>query len=239
MVASRDELRSRPRALPPREVKLSSGGHAVFPVDPISVDDMPGTWIAASDAGLVLTLLNGNPSPPVDLPPKDALQSRGTLIPNLIDQPDAHSAIKALISVAFDCFAPFRLIAVDSSIIIDAIWDRSELTVSHHRLKPICFASSGLGDELVQVRLPLFAQLCNNRQMSPEAQDEFHAHRWPDRPHLSVMMERDDARTVSVTSVDVDQSGVTLRYTDLFDAVPIVTEHHLPAPARLTSVRSA
>ena len=43
-------------------------------------------------------------------------------------------------------------------------------------------------------------------------QAAFHPHGWPDRPHLSVCMGRQDARTVSHTLVSLSPDQVALRY---------------------------
>ena len=43
-------------------------------------------------------------------------------------------------------------------------------------------------------------------------QEAFHRHRWPDRPHLSVCMDRQDARTVSHTVVSLGPDRITLAY---------------------------
>jgi hypothetical protein len=44
------------------------------------------------------------------------------------------------------------------------------------------------------------------------AQDAFHRHRWPDHPHLSVNMERADARTVSHAVIDLGPAAATFAY---------------------------
>ncbi len=65
LVSNRDELRTRPPCEAPKVRTLESGARAIWPADRLA----GGTWIAASDRGLALTLLNGNPADPVALPP--------------------------------------------------------------------------------------------------------------------------------------------------------------------------
>jgi len=91
----------------------------------------------------------------------------------------------------------------------------------------VCLVSSGLGDTLVRPRLELFDQEVLNPGVTPARQDAYHAHRWPDRPEISVAMERAAARTVSRTIVEVVPARVTMRY------IPIGGE-----PAELTLTRS-
>jgi len=58
----------------------------------------------------------------------------------------------------------------------------------------------------------LFARQVIGVGSSASAQDAFHTHQWPDRPEISVFMERSDARTVSRTRVEVGPRAVTMRY---------------------------
>jgi hypothetical protein len=56
------------------------------------------------------------------------------------------------------------------------------------------------------------------RDPTARAQDAFHAHRWEGRGAESVDMAREDARTVSVTTVEVgwgdEASTARVRYVD-------------------------
>ena len=53
LVSNRDELRTRPHAQPPSLQRTPGGGEGLWPVDA----GAGGTWIAATRAGLALTLL--------------------------------------------------------------------------------------------------------------------------------------------------------------------------------------
>lgn len=198
LVTSRDEQRSRPRAHPPQTRVL--GGRAVLaPTDTLA----GGTWVAVSDAGVALSLLNLNPVPAPVLPPTGSLRSRGAVIPLLIASPTASDAIDHLSRLDLRAFAPFRLVAADSSGVIDARWNRAGLHIARHALEPMCFVSSALGDHLVAPRLDLFDLFLRDMGPTPAMQDAYHKHHWPHRPEISVAMSRSDARTVSVTTVEV------------------------------------
>lgn len=203
---NRDEEHSRPAAIPPRWRALLGGSRAIWPTDPKG----GGTWIGARQDGHVFCLLNYNlrPAPPA---PPHAI-SRGRIIPTLVEHANADAAISTLSAMELDRFAPFRLVIVapdapsrawrGGSRVHELRWNGVQLD----RLPPIspaaCFVSSGLGDQSVAPRLELFGA-----RVAPAAssrvQDEFHAHSWPDRPAESVMMHRTDARTVSITTVEV------------------------------------
>jgi len=173
-----------------------------------------GTWIAAAEHGLALCLLNLNLEPPPDLRGMRGLKSRGLVIPALIGAADVTEAVRRLERLSLKSFAPFRLVAVtaqgDELVIAEARWDRKQIEVNVHTGGPACFVSSGLGDSLVADRIGLFDRMvasgASNESIG-ERQDEYHRHTWPDRPELSVLMSRTDARTVSVTTIEAMPDG--------------------------------
>ncbi len=200
LVTNRDEARWRPVAEPP---VLHAVGEraAIWPIDPLA----EGTWVGVNDAGLLLSILNGNPHPPPRLPSRSELISRGRLIPRLLEEDAAEDAFARLErDFDLDAFAPFRLVAVDENGVHSAVWDRERSLRPQRPSACACFVSSGLGDHLVAPRIELFNRFFKNQQApTPAEQDAFHAHRWPERPELSVRMSRPDARTVSRTTVEV------------------------------------
>ncbi|MBC7773530.1 MAG: hypothetical protein H7210_13625, partial [Pyrinomonadaceae bacterium] len=151
-MTNRDELRTRPMAMPPQWHDLTIGAdwgtrllggnvglaRAVYPVDPAG----GGTWIASAPSGLVLCILNANPIPPGVLPPSNTLLSRGVIIPRLMSAAAgmagqaALDVMKLLDGFELARFAPFRLIGVSMSarpgqqgfVVIEASWNRAELT---------------------------------------------------------------------------------------------------------------
>ena len=203
LVTNRDESPGRPAAtLPVWHEGVGGKTRAIWPTDGLA----GGTWVAAGEHGLALTLLNGNLGTRAILPDPTRRQSRGILIPRLIGSPDALTAHKALSGFELDRFEPFRLVAADATAglrIVESFWDGCSLQTTDLGPGPACFASSGLGDEQVQPRIPLFAELVVAAGATPAAQDRFHRHQWPDRPEISVLMERAEARTVSITRVEV------------------------------------
>jgi uncharacterized protein with NRDE domain len=205
---NRDESRDRPAALPPVRRRFGRR-EAVLPIDPHS----EGTWIGANDAGLILALLNGNPPHPVR---QRAARSRGHIVPESLccDSPaDALDRFERLLQPSD--FAPFRLVVLGRGLVADIRWDGQQSMVSSRLLggTPVLFTSSGLGDHLVEApRRELFEMLFENAHDPVAAQDAFHAHRWPGREHLSVSMERADARTVSRSLIVRDERAVQFEY---------------------------
>lgn len=208
VVHSRDELRSRSPALPPAWRTLGSGRRALWPTDP----DAGGTWVAVRDDGLVLALLNRN-IPPNGRPAPT--RSRGGLIPALIDLDDAGAVSQGLAGLDLAGTAPFRLLTAEPGGPVRlATWDGLWLAQAGVLAPPLCLASSGLGDERVRGRLPLFERLVAS-DPTPGAQDAFHRHRWDDAPELSVLMSRRDARTVSITTIEPEPAGPAMRVEPL------------------------
>jgi hypothetical protein len=187
VACNRDERHDRAAALVPR-VRRFGDNLAAMPIDPVS----DGTWVAVSDAGIVMALLNVNQ---LAKPTDSVLFSRGRIIPTLLHAESFRHAQGLAGRIESDQFHPFRLVIADC-----------------HQREPLMFTSSSLGDHLVErPRQALFEQFMSHA-MTSLRQDEFHRHRWPDRPHLSVNMIRSDAQTVSYTTIDLTSDHAVLRY---------------------------
>lgn len=205
---NRDEQRTRPAALPP-VAKRFGRRTAILPTDPAS----GGTWVAVNDAGLALALLNANPVHRADRPKPP--RSRGEIIPHLAAADSPAAALALADGLRLPEYAPFRLALVGQGVVAVVRWDGRERMVTSTLLGgPRMLTSSGLGDHLVEgVRRELFGDLLGGPPESwPAAQAAFHRHRWPGREHLSVNMCRADARTCSVTTIDLTASDVALAY---------------------------
>jgi hypothetical protein len=208
LACNRDELRSRPAALPPR-IERFGPRLAILPVDPTS----GGTWVAVNDAGLALTLLNVN-SRTAFAGSQVVPLSRGNIIPALLhaDTPLAASSALALDAAQY---APFRLVLVNWREAVEVHSDGARIRLVWRTVltSPQLFTSSGLGDQAVEgPRRRLFGEFFDRPGDRFAQQEAFHRHRWPDRPHLSVCMDRQDARTVSHTVVSLGPDRLTLAY---------------------------
>ena len=209
MACNRDERHARPAALPP-EVREIGSRRVILPIDPAS----DGTWVAVNDAGLAATVLNVNLGPEGAA---DARQrrSRGTLIPPLMGCASVVEADRLCAAIDPREYAPFRLILVDRTRVVHYRSDGESIervcaTLHNH---PSLYTSSGLGDALVEgPRRALFETMFSSNDQSAAIQDAFHRHAWSDRRHLSVCMDRADARTVSHTVVEIRPDGVRMTY---------------------------
>jgi hypothetical protein len=209
---NRDEQRTRSTALPP-QVHCFGGRRSILPIDPVS----GGTWIGVNDAGLALALLN------VNLPARScpetsqgaARRSRGQLIPRLLHCNSLSDLAIHVHELSLTNYPPFRLVVLGNGAVVEFAWNGCQLReVTHAVDVPLMFASSGLGDHLVEgPRRTLFDSMFIPDGDWSRRQVEFHRHSWPMRAHLSVCMTRTDACTVSCTTITLDDSAAVMSYS--------------------------
>lgn len=213
IACNRDESRLRPRALPP-ELRALGPRRALMPIDPAG----GGTWIAASDAGLALVLMNVYVRPITSWPPpqrKTPSVSRGTIIPEVAAAAGLDEALERARSLDLARFEPFRLIMVDLERRAEVEWSDGQFKVMPPArvAEPWFCTSSGMGDAVVAApRRRLFAESFTAEADWQAAQDAFHRYQWPDRPEASVWMTRPEARTVSLTVVELGPRAARMSY---------------------------
>ncbi len=209
LVSNRDEGRDRPEAIPEQWHQLTGGVRAIWPTDPQG----GGTWIAATDRGLALTLLNVNNHWGIV-----GEASRGMVIPAVADAGSAAEALERAAGLDLRRFSPFRLVAADALTgfaVGDLRWDGRGADLTWYESGPVAFASSGLGDGVVEPRLGVFERLVKPNPTF-EAQDRFHAYGWDPLKHdrrawaESVLMSRAGARTVSVSVIEIEGRAAAL-----------------------------
>lgn len=204
---NRDERRSRPPALPPRQ-HIYDGRTATHPIDPLG----GGTWIAVSSAGLVFALLNGYS----ESANTGAMKSRGLIIPSLLSADTLDDATRRVEAIEAAAFLSFRLVIVGDDGEREAVSDGRRLDVRDVREGAAWMrSSSSVRPEVVLPhRRGLFQQACAPPP-SAAAQDRFHLTRDAADAALGVLMERPDARTVSVTTVEVFATHARMLYRPL------------------------
>ncbi|MEO0477342.1 MAG: NRDE family protein [Planctomycetota bacterium] len=207
MACSRDESHGRAPAQSPTRSD-HDGVRALMPIDPSS----GGTWVGVNEHGLALTLLNYN----LPEPPTGRDRSRGDVIPVLLGAHRIHEVVQMIESIERERMMPFRVVGCDGESVL--LWRSTEpverVVVDPFDGEPAMWTSSGLGDHLVEgPRRELFDGWFSDEATSRlDEQLTFHRHQWPGREHLSVCMHRDDARTVSYTTVDVGADRISMVY---------------------------
>ena len=217
VVFNRDERRTRAAALLP-EVQEYGDVRVARPIDP----DGAGTWIAATSKGLVFALLNESEAP-APHPAGQPHESRGLVIPSLAETGSLDEVVARMSRRPVGLCRPYRLLAIADQGIVEVIERRerhimrSELTARFIRT-----SSTVAPAETCRRRTALFDSLVLTS--SAASQDGFHRHRWPDDLSSSVLMERQDARTVSLTTVEAFASGFRLTYRPWPSGTTGVTE---------------
>lgn len=213
LVCNRDEAVSRAVAIAPQRHDLGSTS-AVFPIDP----DSGGTWIGVNDNSLVMAILNRSTAQHIKQRSSD-LRSRGAIIPALLQHNSVPAAIRAAGEMEPTDFAPFQLVVIQGHTVSIVNWDGTlQATKDVVMTAPLLFTSSSFGDKPVEPpRRRLFVTSVINAPDSwLEGQWRFHRHRWPDRPDISVRMQRPGTRTVSRSAIDVSALRSTFEYEPLF-----------------------
>jgi hypothetical protein len=220
LLCNRDERRARPPALPP-QVHALGRRRAIFPVDPQG----GGTWVGVNDSGLMVALLNVHRI--TGASGRAPRQSRGLVVSELLRcraLTDVAAAVENLDSSAFE---PFRVVIVHGAdVAVATSLGSSPIDCSIRPLPaPRLFTSSSLGDDLVgPPRQRLFERMVTRSASGwLGGQACFHDHQWSRRPEISVRMERNDALTVSRTTIDITERGPRLLYE---------------APLKSTSIRA-
>ncbi|MBX7165901.1 MAG: NRDE family protein [Pirellulales bacterium] len=210
VVCNRDELRSRAIAQPPA-MHVVVGRRTAFPRDP----DSGGTWIAITDAGLCLVLLNVNDQACASQGSAPPSRSRGTIVPGVCRAASLDEAVARASALDFPKFAPFRLLLIDRSRYAECAWNGTGMQIRYPALLdgPLMYTSSSLGDSLVEApRRAWFDSCFCSAANWRRRQIEFHLTAWPGDEARSVWMTRADALTVSQTTVDLGAAKLRMAY---------------------------
>ena len=205
---NRDELLTRPVALPPR-VFERSGIEMVYPREPSG-----GAWIACNSQGNLLALLNWNGSESHNLGEKR--RTRGLVIPHLIGLPDLSTTDSHFQQMNLDGLFSFRLIGVFRSekVINEWRWDgtaKKFLRLSWARKH---WFSSSLSDSLAEKER---GRACEAVAGGPAAGSNgwlcrLHRSHVPGPGSFSVCVHRQDAATVSYTEVRCGATQISMDY---------------------------
>ncbi len=188
----------------------------LYPLDPPS----DGTWIGVNDQGLVACLMNQHPQ---GWQRPEKLQSRGLLVPEALRAGSVAEALDRVAAMDQASRAPYMLVVVAPGQAPHSLrWDGQRLRRSIYNDQVLCLSSSSFESSQVQSKrealfdLMLHAAGANSAQLSTETlvavQDAFHRSQDPVPGPYAVWMTRDDARTVSVSSVFVGHERSTFKY---------------------------
>ena len=207
---NRDELFSRPRALPPK-VFVKGAMEMVYPREPSG-----GTWIACNNQGNLLALLNWNGSLSHNLGEKR--RTRGLVIRELAGEPDLPATDSAFRRMNLHGVFPFRLIGVFRSekIVNEWRWDGTVKQLLRLPWARKHWFSSSLSDSLAEKER---RRACEAVAGEPAAGSNdwirrLHRSHVPGPGPFSVCVHRQDAATVSYTEVRCGGTQILMDYLD-------------------------
>ncbi|MBU2976841.1 NRDE family protein [Alteromonas sp. C1M14] len=190
---SRDEQRVRQQALAP-ETFLIDGVKCTMPIDP----EGNGTWIAVNEYGIAICLLNYYQGDK----PEGTLISRGALVKHLASVTSYSEAKARLNNYPLQHTAPFSMVLLCRDSVSPKVqrwvWDGRDLSVGD--VAPPLVSAAKYFDEAYNYRKQLFDDLTKKlprNEIGPRFHRSFNTH----SPFLSPLMVREDARTVSITTV--------------------------------------
>lgn len=207
LYCNRDELRTRPPALPPQRHD-EGGARFLAPTD----GQAGGTWIAVNAHGLSLCLLNDYASKPPN--PEDDFTSRGLLVKDLVRATDMVMLVKRWPEHDLRQYRPFKLLALaPSQHALLFGWNGDVPSVKQDAVRPPLCSSSFDDLGAARSRADLLHTMAARTDLEPrKRQLQFHQSHRPARGPYSVCMHRPDAVTVSLTVVEVDPATVSMAY---------------------------
>lgn len=196
LAMNRDERLTRGEATPPSQVDLG-GTTAVYPRDGAG-----GTWVAANNHGIALTLLNWNDVPQ---PSSEKVRSRGGVIPALIGLVSQDRVQEALRQLDLQDIWPFRLVGVfpAEKRMNEWRWNQQRLESQRHEWKPRHWFSSSLSDEQASAQR---GAVCDNAWKEPDAGSvpwlrRLHASHANGPGPFSLCVHRESVKTLSYTEI--------------------------------------
>lgn len=205
---NRDELRTRPPALPPT-IYTASELSVVYPREPSG-----GTWIGANSRGTLLALLNWYSMQAGKLPEKS--RSRGEIVPLALQSPDAPGTDNKLRRLNLAGIYPFRLFGFfpNEKQIREWCWDTRNLTGKSHLWGRRHWFSSSWSDELAgEQRGMACAEAWKGDPVDKSAWlRKLHATHVPAPGPFSICVHREDAATLSYTEVKWEHGELQMRY---------------------------
>jgi len=205
---NRDELLSRPQALPPK-VSQQHSVEIVYPRESAG-----GTWIACNAQGNLVALLNWNcgESPYVG----EKRRTRGLVIPELIGEPDLSATDSHYRHMNLDGLFPFRLVGVfwREQTINEWRWDGAASRKFEIPWARKHWFSSSLSDSSAEKER---GRECAAAASQPAIGSKgwlrsLHRSHIPEPGPFSVCVHRPDAATVSYTEVRCHGSLISMDY---------------------------
>jgi hypothetical protein len=210
LAMNRDERPTRARGLPPvrsvvRDVPV------LMPTDP----DAGGTWVSVNGIGLSLALLNRYGESPRD--PGATFTSRGLLIREMACFGNPSEVESDLKRRPLERYRPFTLVVMARGgrpQVFD--WNGLRLAGSLVRRPGLVRASSGSDQaEAERVRGGLVRTAAAEQGgLTAATLERLHRSHFPEKGAISICMHRQEANTVSLSLITVNENDISIFYVD-------------------------
>jgi uncharacterized protein with NRDE domain len=218
---NRDECLQRQAAQPPA-VQNVNGIQTIYPIDP----EGGGTWLGVNTQGVALCMLNFYEQENLDpTPPATRFISRGQLLLDLLSSSSVDEISAQLIRKDLEPYRPFHFLLLSSREQNQWTWDSRTLSSRQLQAEDKPLTTSSLQPDKV------FAWRRNRFRQTVHSLNDaraYHYHQEPEAKEFSVRMEREYARTVSISEIRIDPRGIQFTYDDLIS--PPSRSRLKPAP---------
>jgi len=211
LTSNRDEKESREIANAPQNV-VHHHINIVYPQDPKA----KGTWIAVSENGFTLCLLNGGFVYHASKPPYK--KSRGIV---LLDFYKYNNVNQFVVNYDFKGIEPFTMVIVDykSSLkLYELRWDGKQVHLSFkdHKTTHIWSSVTLYSKEVIEEREQWFKDWKGEQKdgYNPDEIKQFHLTGGKGVSESNLLMKREGTSTVSVTQVIKNEKMLEMNYTD-------------------------
>ena len=225
LTSNRDEKDSREIAHPPQKF-VHHHIRVVYPQDPRA----RGTWIAASENGFTLCLLNGGFMYHKSKPPYR--KSRGVV---LLDFYKFCNVNQFVVNYDFKGIEPFTLIIIEYKSALklyELRWDGKQIHLSFkdHKTTHIWSSVTLYTKEIIAEREQWFENWKKEQAGGYNAESimQFHKTGGKGDKENDVLMRREGTFTVSVTQVIKQEKEVVMNYTDCINKISTALSLEIP-----------
>ena len=207
---NRDELKSRKPGLPPKVEQLDAV-HYVAPAD----GDYGGTWIWVNEHRLTVCLLNYYPAHPCGSERKISHASRGHLLRSLASCPCMEALKERLLGMSMTVYKPFFLVALlPDQPALQWTWSGHNLSCRKIEDGDLPLTTSSFRtEEIIEERVKEYHRgLPPGVAPSKKSLESYHYADSSKRSATSVCMEREDAQTVSLSRITVNEAKINFAY---------------------------
>jgi len=222
---NRDELKTRGRAISPQIISTPTCD-VIMPKDL----DGGGTWLAVNQFGVFVSLLNLYLESDIranevsraryetgTAREDNTKRSRGLLVKELSSCSNLSGFAEVLSAQDLTVYPSFELAFISKFDKCRFVWDGDSL--NRRQLEPFSSSSSYQPATVVAARRQKFQQLMaeskeTSKEKSKELLIDLHSEHSTQKDASSICMHRDDACTVSMSLVEIDQSRIEYQYWD-------------------------